>query len=62
MALASDLSALPQGCNNSLLHLSSLYDPPSTLHPAPLKPTLTVIENTRVCHISFLSSTLWYAT
>lgn len=61
MSLSSDLGALPQGCNNSLLHLSSLYDPPPpTLHVAPLKPTLTVIENTQVCHISFLSSTLCY--
>lgn len=59
MPLSSDLGALPQGCNNTLLHLSSLYDP-TTLHLAPLKPVLTVIENTQLCHLSFLSSTLCY--
>lgn len=56
---STELSALPQGCNNTLLHLSSLYDP-ATLHLAPLKPMLTVIENTQVCHLSFLSSVLCY--
>lgn len=34
---------------------------PHHFHPAPLKPTLTVIENTQVCYISFLSSTECYA-
>lgn len=55
MPLASDLGALPQGCNNTLLHLSLLYDP-ATLHLTPLKPMLTVIENTQDCHSSLLSS------
>lgn len=60
MSHSSDLGTLAQGRNNSLLHLSSLYDLHLTLHPFTLKPTLTVIENTQVCHISFLSSTLCY--
>lgn len=56
---STERSALPQGCNNILLHLPSLYDP-ATLHLAPLKPMLTVIENTQICHLSFLSSVLCY--
>lgn len=37
MPPSSDPGALPQGCNNTLLHLSSLYDP-ATLQLAPLQP------------------------